>query len=553
MQMMSDRVRAKIELLGQRFVESLPERIVKLRAAFAQTTDRKSDSEEFVIFRNEAHKLAGSGASFGFASISDRAKQLELYLDELIAAKSNLPRDQWENLKPMIDQVEEECSRAVQPEGGAAEQVDAEIQMQVAFENENRVVLLAEGDQYVTDDFIKQVSFFGFPTKRVKKYEDSLSLPEQRNIFIVIATKQYLEENPGTRAQLSELRRRNSERFRIILLSDMDDFDTRLFGVRLGGNAFFSFPVDIPRLVDSIDKMTQDYDTSPFHVMIIDDDVEQVSMNALILQNAGMITSVATDPRNIFKVLVETKPEIILVDLYMKGCDGRELAQLIRQQEAYVGIPIVFLSVEQDPDVQIDAIRAGGDEFLTKPVRPDHLVASIEMRARRTRNVRFFMERDSLTGLLNHAHLMEGLTNEIRRAERIGTDLCFAMIDLDHFKTVNDTFGHLTGDRVLKSLARLLQDRLRKTDLVGRYGGEEFGIVFSNTSTDNAERILNEVRETFARIRHSVGSKDFYSTFSCGVAGYSLFGSAAALGKAADSALYRAKENGRNAVAVATG
>ncbi|HUX51061.1 MAG TPA: Hpt domain-containing protein, partial [Spirochaetia bacterium] len=174
MELMSDRVRAKLELLGQRFVESLPERVVKLRAAFAQTSDRKSDSEEFVIFRNEAHKLAGSGASFGFATISDRAKQLELYLDELIAAKSNLLRNQWESLKPMIDQVEEECSRAVQPEGGATELLDEETQMQIAFENENRVVLLAEGDRYVTDDFIRQISFFGFPTRRVKKYQDSL-------------------------------------------------------------------------------------------------------------------------------------------------------------------------------------------------------------------------------------------------------------------------------------------------------------------------------------------------------------------------------------------
>ncbi len=250
-------------------------------------------------------------------------------------------------------------------------------------------------------------------------------------------------------------------------------------------------------------------------------------------------------------MLVESKPEIVLVDLYMKGCDGRELAQLIRQQEAFIGIPIVFLSVERDPDVQIDAIRAGGDEFLTKPVKPEHLVASIEMRAQRTRDIRYFMERDSLTGLLNHSHLIGGLNNEIRRAERIGNNLCFAMIDIDNFKHVNDSFGHLTGDRVLKSLARMLQDRLRKTDIIGRYGGEEFGIVFFNTTTEHAERILNEVRESFARIRHTANSKDFYVSFSCGLAGYPKFGTAAKLGKASDDALYKAKEFGRNRVVIA--
>ncbi|MFO8041564.1 MAG: GGDEF domain-containing protein, partial [Alkalispirochaeta sp.] len=119
---------------------------------------------------------------------------------------------------------------------------------------------------------------------------------------------------------------------------------------------------------------------------------------------------------------------------------------------------------------------------------------------------------------------------------------------IDHFKHVNDTYGHLTGDRVLKGLSRLLQDRLRRTDVVGRYGGEEFGVILFNTDLKNAKRLLDELRDSFSRLRQSNGETDFRVTFSCGIAAFPDFDTVSDLNEAADGALYRAKEAGRNRV-----
>ena len=259
----------------------------------------------------------------------------------------------------------------------------------------------------------------------------------------------------------------------------------------------------------------------------------------------------ASDPKTVLDILVEAKPELILMDLYMPECNGTELLSIIRQQEVFVGIPIVFLSVEEDKQKKLDAIRYGGDDFLTKPVDPEYLITSISNRVSRTRNMRFFMERDSLTGLLNHSNLREHLTREILRATRAQSNLCFAMIDLDHFKLVNDTHGHLIGDKVLKSLSRMLQERLRRTDIIGRYGGEEFGVILLNTDGNNGERILNEVRNNFSRIHHQAEDEEFFVTFSCGIACFSAFQDARSITNAADRALYEAKEGGRNRVALA--
>jgi len=239
------------------------------------------------------------------------------------------------------------------------------------------------------------------------------------------------------------------------------------------------------------------------------------------------------------------------MDMYMPGCSGMELAAIIRQQEAFVSIPIVFLSVETDMDKQLAAIRRGGDDFLTKPIRPEHLIASITNRADRTRSMRYLMERDSLTGLLNHTNLKEQLNREVMRATRTGSKICFAMIDVDHFKNVNDHYGHMTGDRVLKGLARLLQERLRATDIIGRYGGEEYAVILLNTSLDNALQIMNEMRDKFSKLTQRAEGKEFTVTFSCGIAGYPEHETAGELNEAADKALYEAKETGRNRVVLA--
>jgi diguanylate cyclase (GGDEF)-like protein len=163
--------------------------------------------------------------------------------------------------------------------------------------------------------------------------------------------------------------------------------------------------------------------------------------------------------------------------------------------------------------------------------------------------MRFYMERDSLTGLLNHTHLIQNLSKEVQRAERVGRPVCFAMIDLDHFKTVNDTHGHLTGDRVLKNLARHLQETLRKTDLVGRYGGEEFGVVLFNVDLENAYKVMDKIRADFSRTSQDSGDEKFYVSFSCGIASYPEFDGPGPISEAADRALYKAKEQGRNRVA----
>jgi diguanylate cyclase (GGDEF)-like protein len=267
-----------------------------------------------------------------------------------------------------------------------------------------------------------------------------------------------------------------------------------------------------------------------------------------VLHGAGMEVKVLHKITDMLQVLGEYRPELILMDVYMSDYDGIDLARLIRQDNMYLDVPIVFLSSESDFEKQLHAIESGGDEFLNKPILPAHLVSALSSRVVRYRALRSLIMRDSLTGLFNHSAIKEHLVREIARARRGGTPLVLAMVDIDLFKRINDTYGHPVGDQVIRALSRLLQQRLRRGDIIGRYGGEEFAIIMPGTPADAAAKVLDQIRESFSKIRHYAEAQDFTATYSAGVAEMTADSDTDALFRIADLALYRAKHAGRNCI-----
>jgi diguanylate cyclase (GGDEF)-like protein len=412
----------------------------------------------------------------------------------------------------------------------------------------DRLVCLLRPEGVAVRQLRSELSYYGIDTAPVWNTDELSRFVRDSSSTVVTVEATAFCDDPALAGELSRIRGELRSRLRIIVVAEEDTFENRLLGVRAGGDAFSSLPVELSSFMSRIDSLSAGGAREPYHVLVVDDSPQEVADIALILQQAGMVTSVVSEADQVFSVLIETKPDLIIMSAELVGCRGTELAAVIRQQEAFVAVPILFLSSDDDQESSIDAIRVAGDEIMVKPVDPHLLVRSVALRLERFRDMRYFMERDSLTGLLNHTNLKESLATEIQRAHRIGTSVSFAMVDIDHFKQVNDTYGHLMGDRVLRSLAWLLQERLRKTDTIGRYGGEEFGIVFFNTDVHNCVATMNRIRESFGRIHHQVSEHEFSVTFSCGVAAFPEHRTAGALTLAADRALYAAKQNGRNRV-----
>ncbi|MCL1125177.1 GGDEF domain-containing response regulator [Shewanella surugensis] len=320
--------------------------------------------------------------------------------------------------------------------------------------------------------------------------------------------------------------------------------ESRLSACHVGGSGFYVRPT-VAQLLRSVEQFYSSPSLKPYKVLIMDDSHSQALFCEHALNRVGMVTYIVTEPLTILDAMELFEPEIIIMDMYMPGCTGTELASVIRQQVAYLRLPILFLSGEGNKDIQLNAMKLGGDDFLTKPVAPKHLVSIVQTRCERGRVLNDLIIRDSLTGLFNHTHILDKLKQACRHAKEHNEDLCFAMVDIDLFKKVNDSYGHTVGDKVISTLSLFLKQRLRGSHSIGRYGGEEFAVVFPNTEEDEALFVMNEIREAFNQLEHSSEQGEFKVSFSCGICRFTGENEEHII-EQADEALYKAKHRGRN-------
>lgn len=336
-----------------------------------------------------------------------------------------------------------------------------------------------------------------------------------------------------------------------IVVSSEVSFAFRAACARSNISTIIKDPIEQAELVHWLEHLGGQVSEQPPSILLVDDDALASAVYAELLRANGMIVSVLNDPLKIISMIEGAFFDIIIMDLQMPDTDGIEIAKIIRQYQSHLSIPIVFLSSEQDKNVQMKARQFGGDDFISKRADLDGLVRLIELRVQRARVLRSLIELDGLTGLLNHRRFKERVGHEMARVNRTKLKICVAMIDVDHFKRVNDTYGHPVGDQVLSILARTLVGWVRKTDVVGRYGGEEFAVLLLDTSPQAVFEVLENFRKHFAQVMFDGQSEKFSLTISIGVAGSASSDDAAALFDEADRALYLAKNNGRNQVVIA--
>lgn len=406
-------------------------------------------------------------------------------------------------------------------------------------------LLYLEGEPRLGDDLEPGLQAYGFRLVKAKHCQAAGALFQQHSIDAIVAD---LDGTEAAENRLEALKGLKPVSIPLVALSESGDIGLRLAAIRAGCDTLLAKPIDIHDLADQLDQLCNPVQVEAYRVLIVEDSRTQAGYLRRLLEGAGMVTEVVLEPLKTLEVLPTFKPDLILMDMYMPGCDGPELAALIRLGRAYLDIPIVFLSTETDTGKQLEALQQGADDFLTKNIRPEHLISSVRIRAERTRLLRGLMRQDSLTGLLNHSTLKGRLEEEVVRVQRQQGHLCFAMVDIDHFKNVNDTHGHGIGDRVIQALAHLLNRRLRRTDIVGRYGGEEFGIILPDTPLMAAGIVLEDLRKSFGEILHHTTGGTFKVTLSCGVAEWEVGMDTAALNELADSRMYVAKRAGRDRV-----
>lgn len=355
-------------------------------------------------------------------------------------------------------------------------------------------------------------------------------------------------------ACVAQIRSRCETPVPILWLAARNNFEARLAAARAGVDGYLAKPVEIGALKERIESLAQRMDKQAYRVLVVGNDAGRLAELECLLAQAGMEVMRLQKLLDLAGTLSQHHPEAIVIDVHTSACNGVDLTMLIRQDKAFLDLPVLMLSQDKAPETRRRAVSAGVDDFLLMPVAAEDLVFSISSRIERSRALRALIMRDGLTGLYNHTSIKEQLAREIARSNREGSPLALAMVDLDFFKKINDSYGHPVGDQVIRAISQILLQRLRQGDLVGRYGGEEFAVILPATCASAAAGVLDEIREAFAKIRHRADDTEFCATFSAGVAELDDVTGATDAGelfRTADMALYQAKQAGRNRVELA--
>ena len=288
-------------------------------------------------------------------------------------------------------------------------------------------------------------------------------------------------------------------------------------------------------------------------ILIVDDIASNIQTVAAILKDEYQIKVAISGKKAIELANVEPKPDLILLDVSMPNMDGYDVLKVLKESESTKHIPVIFVTANDTTDDEEKGLLAGAVDYITKPVRP----AIVKARVKTHITLKFQSDKllyialhDKLTGLHNRHYLQKVGDLKFARSSRHKEELSVIMCDVDHFKSVNDDYGHLVGDKVLKALGKLLDDTRRVEDFTARYGGEEFVIVLEHCNAQSAKEKADALRKEL----ESLDIDGISVTASFGVAQINeKHTNFEALLKDADDALYKAKDTGRNKVVVFKG
>jgi diguanylate cyclase (GGDEF)-like protein len=300
-------------------------------------------------------------------------------------------------------------------------------------------------------------------------------------------------------------------------------------------------------------------------ILVADDDPVWLRMIEAMVRTWGDEVIAVTDGQRAWEVLGSPeRPPLAILDWSMPGVDGIEICRRLRADTVRSYVYVLLLTVRDKKDDLLQAFDAGADDFLKKPFDPDELRARLRAAGRvmdlqaallgAQAELRIKAMHDAMTGLLNRGAILEVLERELSRARRENTTVGITLVDVDHFKQVNDVHGHAAGDVVLQEVSRRMTGVVRPYDTVGRYGGEEFLVVLPGTDEATVRGIAERIRHGIEVQPFATSDKALPVTASLGIAAHDPLGAvdADALIRAADAALYRAKRGGRNRCETAT-
>lgn len=493
-----------------------------------------------------ANKVHGSAGSYGLMRLSAATGYMAVALQDLIEGRLDATADIWSQLDEALELARK---GTVQPRTLMPE--DSAVEFGTTTRNQLAVArVLVVGRDEATVATLKRSKL----VEIVHAPDESAALEAARRGRLDCA---FIIMNPHDHESGLQVARHlralaDEQQLPLAFVTDRPTLSDRIEAAHAGASLLLTQPITEEAFASAVRQLSAHRSDEIPSVMVVDDDIDFADLMREMLEEERIQVSHVTNPAEVLEALEAVRPDLLLLDVHMPGLSGFDVCRMLRATPQWQDLPVLLVTSEATSALRIAAFEAGADDYITTPIVKPELLARIRVRIDRSRLAKDRADRDALTGLLLRRAFTEALDSRLAEAKRQRRLVSFVLIDLDHFKHVNDTYGHLAGDRVLSAFGRLLSTRFRAEDLRARWGGEEFALALVGEDASTVRRILARSSAEFTQqvFRGDHGER-FSVTFSAGIAMFPDDGQTIErLCKMADERLYEAKEAGRNRINV---
>ena len=518
--------------IWEKFRGATLERVATLENVVISLLDGELDATLRREGEREAHKLAGSVGTFGFARGSELAREVEL----ILGGTAPIPESDSLRLSELTVALRDELERPI----------DKTPRPAVA----RSLLLVIDEDREFTERVVMEGEGRGLSVRVAERMSDVRAALAGPAPDVVLLDPFFGGDNETGLRLLGEMTTLAPGR-PVLVAAAAGSFSDRVEAARLGARAFLEKPLSPTTAVAAALQCLQ-RGVAAGTVLLVEDDPALATVLAHMLEGAGLRVETVVDPREAWEALERVRPDLVVLEVEMPHVDGLDLCRVLRNDHRWSTLPIVVLADRSDPETVHAVFNAGADDFVRKPVVGPELTTRVRNRLERVRLYHRLADVDALTGAATRRKSDEMLQQLISLASRQKQPVALAIVDLDHFTSVNEGYGRAGGDDVLRRVAKRLRTALRGEDVIGRWGGQEFVIGAFGVDKHELVRRLNDVLDALRVDGIAAVSGHLSLTFSAGVAGFPADGAdLPALYRAAGAAVREAKELGRDQVVAA--